>query len=57
MSHGQVKKEKHIDSGDVELRCPICKSLLYDSYFPKPQGQYNLINAKYCPECGVKFEN
>lgn len=38
------------------MTCRKCGCLLYRSNAQKPEGQFDLINAKYCPECGRKFK-
>lgn len=42
-------------SGVTMMRCKDCRCLLYSSLFPNPQGQFNLLNAKYCPQCGKEL--
>ena len=37
---------------NTKMTCSKCGCLLYNSDFPKVLGQYNLVNAKFCPECG-----
>lgn len=37
------------------LKCSECNTQLYNSSCPKPQGQYDLINARFCPVCGREF--
>ena len=39
-------------SGITTMRCSKCDCLLYNSCKPKAQGQFNLVNAKFCPKCG-----
>ena len=39
-------------SGITTMKCSKCGCLLYNSCKPKVQGQFNLVNAKYCPKCG-----
>lgn len=38
------------------MTCRLCGCLLYRSDAKKPEGQFDLINAKYCPQCGKKFK-
>lgn len=38
--------------GITTMRCSKCDCLLYDSSTPKIQGQFDLVNAKFCPRCG-----
>jgi len=45
-----------IKYGNVtSIRCEKCNCLLYSSNAEKPYGQFDLINACYCPKCGVEF--
>ena len=37
------------------IRCEKCNCLLYSSNVNKPAGQFDLINASFCPQCGVEF--
>ena len=39
-------------SGVTKMTCSKCNCLLYNSLFPVVQGQFDLVNAKYCPNCG-----
>lgn len=41
--------------GATIIRCSECGCQLYNSSTPKPQGQFDLIDAKYCPQCGKEF--
>ena len=34
------------------MNCEKCGCLLYDSTSPKVEGQFDLVNAIYCPKCG-----
>lgn len=38
--------------GNTKMTCSKCGCLLYNSDFPKVLGQFNLVNAKFCPDCG-----
>lgn len=38
--------------GITTMRCSNCECLLYNSCMPKVQGQFDLVNAKFCPKCG-----
>ena len=40
---------------DTFIRCSECNCQLYHSAAPKPVGQFDLIDAKFCPKCGKKF--
>ena len=37
------------------IRCEKCDCLLYSSNVGAPLGQFDLIDASYCPKCGVEF--
>lgn len=37
------------------VKCSNCKCQLYNSGAPNPIGQFNLIDALFCPKCGLKF--
>lgn len=39
-------------STTTTMRCSKCDCLLYNSSQPKMQGQFDLANAKFCPNCG-----
>jgi len=39
----------------ITMKCKKCGCLLYDSSHPKSDGQFNLVNASYCPNCGRKL--
>lgn len=41
--------------GMTIIKCGECKTQLFHSNAPEPIGQFNLINAKYCPQCGVEL--
>lgn len=41
--------------GITTIRCEKCDCLLYTSNVEAPCGQFDLIDAKYCPKCGVEF--
>lgn len=34
------------------MKCSKCSCLLYNSCQPKAKGQFDLVNANYCPNCG-----
>lgn len=36
----------------VKMFCGFCGSMLYSSEYPAPEGQFDLVNAVFCPECG-----
>lgn len=42
-------------NGTTTMRCSNCDCLLYNSCKPRPQGQFNLVNAKACPNCERKL--
>ena len=39
----------------ITMRCSKCDCLLYNSTKPKVQYRFNLVNAKFCPQCGREF--
>ena len=41
--------------GNMVVRCSECKCQLYHSGAPAPIGQFDLIDASYCPKCGKEF--
>ena len=55
VSIGKAFKSYAKFKGATIIRCPICKCQLYNSAAPEPQGQFDLVGAKYCPKCGVEF--
>lgn len=42
----------HKHSGITKMTCSKCDCLLYNSCYSSPEGQFDLVNAKYCPHCG-----
>ncbi len=42
-------------SGYTMMRCSKCGCLLYNSCLPKVQGQFNLVDANFCPKCGTQL--
>jgi len=47
-----AKRKIYKRSGITNMKCSKCHCLLYDSRYPKTIGQFNLVDAKYCPRCG-----
>lgn len=48
--------KKVFKSGRTTLiRCEKCNCLLYSSNVNKPVGQFDLIDASFCPKCGREF--
>ena len=45
----------HKRNGATVIRCSECGCQLYHSNMPKPQGQFDLIDAKFCPLCGLEL--
>lgn len=43
------------DDGTTIVKCSGCNCQLYNSMAPEPIGQFNLLNAKYCPKCGAEL--
>lgn len=39
-------------SGVTRMTCSKCQCLLYNSNYPKVVGQFDLVDAKFCPKCG-----
>lgn len=37
------------------VRCSNCRCQLHHSGAPAPAGQFDLIDAKFCPQCGKEF--
>lgn len=53
-----VEKDIKYDMGVKEIFCPICKCCLYDGFAQNANVRNNafkLVNAKFCPQCGVEF--
>lgn len=42
-------------SGVTTMKCSKCNCLLYNSGTPRVRGQFDLVNAKFCPNCGRKL--
>lgn len=42
-------------SGITWMNCSKCDCLLYSSLQSKILGQFDLVNASYCPKCGRKL--
>lgn len=36
----------------VRMNCSKCGCLLHNSSMPRPRGQFDLVDADYCPKCG-----
>ena len=45
---------RHIQKygGATTMKCSKCDCLLYNSCEPRVRCQFDLVNAKYCPNCG-----
>lgn len=41
--------------GSMIVYCSECKCQLSHSSAPRPTGQFDLIDAKFCPKCGKEF--
>ncbi len=39
-------------NGVITMRCSKCDTLLFNSMYKGVNGQFDLVNAKYCPNCG-----
>ena len=48
-------KKVYRRNGVTNMKCSKCKCPLYDSRYPRPQGQFDLSEAYYCPRCGRKL--
>ena len=49
--HMAIRKFK-VRNGTKMILCSKCGCLLYNSKEPPPQSQFNLLAAKFCPNCG-----
>lgn len=49
-----IKKIIHIGKTTI-IRCEKCDCQLYSSGAYKPLGQFDLIDANFCPVCGAEF--
>lgn len=38
--------------GALRMTCAKCGTLLFNGAFPRVEGQFDLVNANYCPVCG-----
>lgn len=45
---------KKFENG-IKMSCGNCKTLLYNSAKKRPEGQFDLLEAKYCPYCGKRL--
>lgn len=41
--------------GVTTIKCSSCRCQLYNSNAPEPIGQFNLLLAKFCPQCGAEL--
>ena len=41
--------------GKTTMSCSKCDTLLYSSAFPRIKGQFDLVHARFCPNCGRKL--
>ena len=39
----------------TRMYCSKCQCLLYNSNYSKIEGQFDLVNANFCPRCGRKL--
>lgn len=51
----KVKRSILNRNGITRILCDRCKCQLYNSNAPEPIGQFNLLNAKFCPQCGAEL--
>lgn len=47
-----VSKQRN---GTTIVKCSKCYTHLYNNKSYVPIGQFNLMDAKYCPKCGMEF--
>lgn len=52
---GKAIKKYSKYGGNTIIRCEKCDCQLYSAIAPKPLGQFDLLNANFCPKCGVEF--
>lgn len=52
----RAKKRMARYAGNTIIKCSECGCLLYRSNAQKPEGQFDLINAVFCPLCGREFK-
>lgn len=45
----------HKKNGIITINCSKCGCQLYNSMAPTPVGQFDLVDAKFCPKCGGEF--
>ena len=48
------KRVSQFKTGRI-VKCSNCGCQLFHSESPKPLGQFDLIDAKFCPQCGWEF--
>lgn len=55
MNRGKVARS-FTKRGEISIiKCGSCGCQLYNSKAPNPIGQFNLLYAKFCPQCGIEF--
>lgn len=54
-NRGKAIKACFSRNGIITITCGVCGCQLFNSKAPEPIGQFNLLDSKYCPLCGVKF--
>lgn len=52
---GKTFKNISNRNGYSLLRCANCGCQLYRTGAPRPVGQFDLLDAKFCPQCGREF--
>lgn len=45
-------RKVHKKKNTTVIECSRCGCLLYNSCKPRVQGQFDLVMAKFCPQCG-----
>lgn len=51
----KVSRNFFKQKGMTIIKCGNCKCQLFHSNAPEPIGQFNLINANFCPQCGAEL--
>lgn len=54
-NENKVARSYFKKGGITRIKCGRCKCQLYNSNAPEPIGQFNLVDAKFCPQCGAEL--
>lgn len=54
-ARGKAIKRVTKYGGNTVIRCEKCDCQLYSAAAPRPLGQFDLLDANFCPKCGVEF--